>query len=299
MILKQISLYAELSKSGIVALVLISVFGGYLAGHRLEQPFSFDNLLLTLLGVLFLASGSSALNQLQEHVLDSKMERTSKRPLPSKRLSRKEAWIFIGSTLFVGMFLLIKLEAKVYLLGLLALISYNGFYTLWWKRQIPFAAIPGALPGALPILMGFAAANEQLISPGGLYLFFILYFWQMPHFWVLAIRYSKDYEKGGIPTLPVTHGNTITVKHIVLWCLAYVGITLIAPLFFQVGTIYLATALCMGAKLLWELKLFCKNPENKKWLRFFLWVNCSLIIYIAALVLDLWSVVLEAHWIVK
>lgn len=306
-ILRFFSLYAELSKSGIVALVLISVMGGYLAGHPFEKPFSFLNFLITLAGVLFLASGSSALNQLQEQKIDLKMNRTSKRPLPSGRMSQREAIIFILISIPLGLGLLLQLQAPVYWLGLLALISYNGLYTLWWKKHQPFAAIPGALPGALPILMGYAAASESLFSPGGCYLFFILYFWQMPHFWVLALKYSEDYSKGGIPTLPVAHGSAITVKHIILWCLAYVGIALLAPLFLQVGKFYIISALIISAKLLWELWIFAKVQKiktlsieptpSRSWLRFFLWVNFSLILYIAAVVIDLWSVYADVIWI--
>src|SRR6185437_16687128 len=94
----------------------------------------------------------------------------------------------------------------VAVLGLLAVLSYNGLYTLWWKRRWSYAAIPGAIPGALPILMGHYAAAGHLGAPAGIYLFLLLFFWQMPHFWVLALRFRADYEKGDFPTLPVTHG---------------------------------------------------------------------------------------------
>lgn len=284
--------YQELSKSGIVALVLISVLGGYLAGHPFERDFEWKRMLLTLVAILFLASGSSALNQYQERFIDAQMPRTASRPLPSGRLSPTEVLVFIATCLALGLILLTLLDPILCALGLLAVISYNGFYTLWWKKHWAYAAIPGAIPGALPILMGYAAASGDVLAPGGLYLFFILFFWQMPHFWALAIRYQEDYKKGGIPTLPVAHGTGVTVGQIVVWCLAYVGIAAVAPLFLPVRSAYLITATLMSAKVLWELRQFVLAPESKKWLHFFLWVNLSLIVYIGAAVADLWSVYL-------
>jgi protoheme IX farnesyltransferase len=290
------STYKELSKSGIVALVLISVLGGYLIGQPSEIIFSLPHMILTLFGILFLASGSSALNQLQEIEADSKMPRTAKRPLPSGRISRTTAVVFVVTFLLLGAFLLWKISPTELILGITAVISYNGFYTLWWKRHWSYAAVPGAIPGALPILMGHLAATGNLLAPGGIYLFFILFFWQMPHFWALALRYREDYASGSFPTLPVTHGAGVTVFQIVLWCLAYVALALVAPLFLRVGAFYLVTTVLMSAKLLWELVRFVKQPESKRWLHFFLWINFSLIAYIGFAAVDLWSVYLVRFW---
>jgi heme o synthase len=288
-LLGRVSLYRELAKSGIVALVLISVLGGYLVGHSPELPFDWGRLALTLFGILFLASGSSALNQVQEQHWDAIMPRTAKRPLPSGRMSRTEAITFVGVTLALGLVLLAMLGADLLAYGILAVVSYNGFYTLWWKRKWAYAAVPGAIPGALPILMGHAAASGQAFSPAGAYLFFILFFWQMPHFWVLALRFKDDYLLGGFPTLPAVRGSGITVERIVVWSLGYVGLALIAPLFLGVGRIYLALAMLVSAKLLVELWRFSESPESKRWLGFFLWVNFSLIILVGAAAIDLWS----------
>ncbi len=286
----QVKLYQELSKSGIVALVLISVFAGYLIGQPPELPLDLKRLAFTLISILFLASGSSALNQLQEHAIDAQMPRTAQRPLPSGRMSPFAVGVFIFITLGLGLFLLGLLSITLLLLGVFAVISYNGLYTLWWKKQWSYAAVPGAIPGALPILMGHIAATEKILMPGGIYLFFILFFWQMPHFWTLALRYQKDYEQGGFPTLPVTHGPGITLHHIILWCLAYLGLAIIAPLFLPVHWIYLIPTLLMCFKIIQELFLFVKNPEGSKWLPFFLWVNLSLIVFLGAATLDLWSI---------
>lgn len=246
-------------------------------------------MLLTLLGILLLASGSSALNQLQERHIDAKMARTANRPLPTGRLSPNAALVFIIVTLVLGLAVLARLDLWIALLGLIAVVSYNGLYTLWWKKHWAYAAIPGAIPGALPILMGFTSANGAILAPGGIYLFLILFYWQMPHFWVLALRYSKDYEAGGFPTLPVTHGTHLTVLQIVLWCLAYIGLLLVAPLFLPVKAAYLVITLAITIKVLLELRRFALQPESQHWLHFFLWVNFSLIIVLGAAVLDLYT----------
>lgn len=292
-------LYQELSKSGIVFLVLISVLGGYLAGHPFEQSMNWGKLAATLFGVLFLASGSSALNQIQDREMDAKMPRTAKRPIPSGRISMRGALRFSLASMTFGMGILYVIQPGLAALGALALLSYNVLYTLWWKRKMAYAAIPGALPGALPILMGYAAADGHIFTPGGIYLFFILFFWQMPHFWVLALKYTDDYEKGGVPTLPVAAGEGITVKQISIWCLAYVALALGASLFLRTGSAYLIIAILMSGMLLWELRGFVVAPEGeraKSWLRLFLWINFSLIGYIAGVVIDLWSVYL-VHFI--
>ena len=288
----RLTLYRELSKSGIVALVLISVLGGYLIGQPFDEPFSPAGLAITLAGVLFLASASSALNQLQERSIDADMPRTAKRPLPTGRLSLTEVTLFIATGLVLGLTLLATISWSVFWLGILAVASYNGFYTLWWKKHWAYAAIPGAIPGALPALIGHTAASGNLNSPGGIYLFSILFFWQMPHFWVLALRFRKDYELGRFPTLPVALGERVTVLQITLWCLAYVGLALLAPLFLKIGSLYLLLTLPMCGVLLWKLWRFTQaeaKSSGKAWLSFFLWVNFSLILFVGAAVVDLWS----------
>lgn len=287
---ERFQIYRELSKSGIVALVVISVLGGYIVGQPSDHAFSATRLAVTLLGVLLLASGSSALNQIQEHRIDAQMPRTAKRPLPSGRITMAEAVIFVLASVVAGLLMLLWVAPAIAWLGVAAVVSYNGLYTLWWKRRWAFAAIPGAVPGALPVLMGHAAASGRVWEPSGIYLFFILFYWQMPHFWVLALRYREDYRQGGIPTLPVALGGEITVKQIRIWSLGYMGLILIAPLFMKVGTPYLVAALATCAMILKELRQFMRAPDQSRaWLRFFLWVNFSLIIAIAAAAADLWG----------
>ena len=244
---------------------------------------------MTLVGVLFLAAGSSALNQLQERHIDADMPRTANRPLPSGRLSPRFVAGFVACAIATGSGLLWLLSVPVFALGIAAVILYNGLYTLWWKKRWAYAAVPGAIPGAIPILIGYASSSGHAFAPAGLYLFFILFYWQMPHFWVLALRFKEDYASGGIPTLPVARGPRVTVARIQIWCLAYVVLALLAPLFLKIHLIYLSVALVTSVWVLFELRRFSAAPDGRSWLRFFLSVNFSLITYLGAAVLDLWS----------
>lgn len=280
--------WLELSKSGIVTLVLISVTGGYLIGHPIHAPLDWLHFAKTFLGILLLASGSSALNQVQEVETDRLMRRTQSRPIPSGRISKQTALLFSSVTVVLGLWILGMLSSELLLSGIAAVVLYNGAYTLWWKRKWPYAAVPGAIPGALPALMGHLAASGSVTAPGGVYLFSLLFIWQMPHFWVLAIKYQGDYAQGGFPVLPVARGNEITLQQILLWALAYIGLALIAPLFLPTGKTYLLIALPTCAWIVYELSCYIRAASEKAWIRFFLAVNFSLIVFIAAAAVDLW-----------
>lgn len=289
----------ELSKSGIVTLVLISVLGGYFIGVPAGNPLDLARLLLTLLGILLLSSGSSALNQLQEIEPDRKMARTAKRPLPSGRVSPRQAGAFVAFCLVSGLALLAVLDLRLLAMGAAATFSYNVLYTLWWKPRWAFAAIPGAIPGALPIWMGHVASAQRLWEPAGLYLFGLLFFWQMPHFWVLALRYSGDYASGGFPTLPVKKGRPLTVAHIAIWAVCYVAMAWLAPLFMPLGGLYFATAAVFSIAVLVELVRFARSPGHTRWLQFFLWVNLSLVGLLAGMALDRWKWTFLTPWLTR
>ena len=99
-------------------------------------------------------------------------------------------------------------------LGLFTVALYNGLYTLYWKKKWAFGAVPGAIPGAMPVVIGYSANHANVFTPECLYLFLIMFLWQMPHFWSLAIRYKDDYKKGGFPVLPAVIGVPKTLFHI-------------------------------------------------------------------------------------
>ena len=283
----------NLTKSEIVLLEAITLAAGFFIGQTLERPIDWARFAFLLIGVSSLALGAGALNQIQERDEDAQMDRTKNRPLPSGRLPLALALSVMAFLFIVGLACLSQVSNPVLILGVLAVVSYNGLYTLWWKRKMAFAAIPGAIPGALPILIGFQAAVNNLLDIRGYYLFGILFFWQMPHFWVLALKYSHDYDQGGFPTLPVAHGSQVTRFQITLWCLAYSAFGLLSAFFFPIGIIGVLGSLIISVWLLFELYRFLKHPEQKTWLRFFLSINFSLILYLAVISMDLWSILLH------
>lgn len=281
--------YFELTKFGIVSFVLFTAAGGFFMGHPFQDTFSTLKLALTLMGLYFLSSGSFALNQYQERDLDGRMPRTSKRPLPSGRVTPRQALIFALVFLGLGCVLCLLVSWRVLALGLTTVFFYNYLYTLKWKRQSPFAAIPGAIPGAMPFVIGYTAATNIIFDWINFYFFMVMFMWQMPHFWALALRYQGDYSLGGIPVLPAARGLKVTEYYVGLYTFAYLGLALSAPFVVPVGWGYLLVAMPFAFKVLWELFSFLKDPLGKRWLGFFLWTTFSVLIFIIVPAIDRWS----------
>lgn len=281
--------YFELTKFGIVIFVIFTATGGYLIGHPFNQEFSVINLIITLLGLYFLSSGSFALNQYQERDIDKLMPRTRGRPIPSGRVSPKSAKSFALIFLMLGTLLLTVISYQTVMLGLATVLMYNLFYTTMWKQKSPFAAVPGAMPGAMPFVIGYTAASGVVFDLINLYFFLVMFFWQMPHFWALALRYQEDYKKGGIPVLPAAKGVKATEYYVGIYTFAYLALVLSAPFVVPVGWGYLFVALPFAFKVLWELFAFIKDPMGKHWLGFFLWTTFSVLIFIIVPAIDRWA----------
>ncbi|MCB0377342.1 MAG: heme o synthase [Bdellovibrionales bacterium] len=281
--------YFELTKLGIVFFVLFTASGGFLLGHPMHLEFPILKILLTLAGLYFLSSGSFALNQYQEREIDKKMPRTQSRPLPSGAIEPKNALLFAISFLLIGAGLCFAISTKVGVLGLATVLMYNFLYTKLWKLRSPFAAVPGAIPGAMPFVIGYTAASDQIWTIENLYFFLVMFFWQMPHFWALAIRYKDDYKAAGIPVLPAAKSARDTEYYMGLYTFAYVILALAAPLFAPVGWAYLILAIPFAFKVLWEFFRFIKNPDRKRWVGFFLWTTFSILIFVLVPAVDRWS----------
>ena len=186
----------ELTKFRICLVSALSAGTGYLACSRQLQA----GLVPALAGTLLMAMGASALNEVQEHPLDARMERTRLRPIPRGAISPRAA-AALGLGLAVAGFLLLLLQGWTpALLGLLALGWYNGLYTPL-KRVSAFAVVPGSVIGALPPAMGWTAAGGLAGDPAILALGLFFFLWQVPHFWLLAMRYCQGYQQAGLPTL--------------------------------------------------------------------------------------------------
>jgi protoheme IX farnesyltransferase len=189
--------YLELGKIKIMLPVSLTGFTGYF----LYSPSISPGIILSTLGILLLAIASAALNQVQERDLDSRMNRTHNRPLPAGKITVRNASIFFAFNLLSGLVILYTAgNITAALLGIFTIIWYNGVYT-FSKRYTPFAVVPGSLTGALPPVIGWTAAGGYLFDQPVLLLGFLIFIGQVPHFWLLIMKYGEEYEKAGIPSL--------------------------------------------------------------------------------------------------
>jgi protoheme IX farnesyltransferase len=205
----------------------------------------------TLVGTALIASGTAALNQWYERVADSRMNRTRNRPIPSGRLSSRSAAVF-GIGLSIAGFAELCWGANLLaaLLGLFTLASYLFVYTPL-KQRSPHATTIGAIPGAMPPLIGFAAAAGTLTAPAWI-LYAILFLWQFPHFYAIAWMYREDYARAGIRMLPVVEPDGIsTARRIVVLSAVLIPISLLPRLVSMTGNLYFFGALALGLAFLW------------------------------------------------
>src|ERR1051325_3990512 len=239
---------AELFKARLTSLVLLTTVVGYYLGSR--GPLDMARLLNTLAGTGLLAAGAAALNQLLEREHDSRMRRTEDRPLPSGCLTPQSVLVIGGVTSAVGMiYLALMVNLLTSLLGAATLVSYLFVYTPL-KRLTTLNTIIGAIPGALPPLMGWTAATGR-VTAGGWALFAILFFWQLPHFYAIAWMYREDYAKAGFVMLPLTDpSGERTGRQSVSHTLGLLVMSLFPVVFNVAGPVYGIGAILLGAGML-------------------------------------------------
>ena len=276
--------YLALTKPGIVTLVLITTLGGMYIGAKGElEPIL---VFWTLLGTGLAAAGSAVINMVFDKDIDSLMERTSSRPIPRGAVNPAGALLF-GLTLLVLSFLSLTFFVNLLsaLLTMAASFSYAVLYTLILKRKTPVATEIGGISGALPPVIGYVAASGEL-DLRAFILFLIMFMWQPPHFWVLALKYREDYARAGVPTLPVSRGVLITKIKTLLYTVSLLPLTLIPYAIGMVGKLYFVVALTMSILYtVYTLKfLFSKKEESMK-LFFFSIIYIAVIF--AMMILDL------------
>jgi protoheme IX farnesyltransferase len=241
--------YLALTKPRITWLILMSTGIGYFFGSK--GGWNFLTLFHTLLGTGLLASGTASLNQWFEREADGKMRRTRERPLPSGRLHEERALLF-GLLVSAAGFFDLQLGANplAALLGAVTLASYLFLYTPL-KQRSPHSTTIGAIPGAMPPLIGYAAASGTLRWEAWI-LFAILFIWQFPHFYAIAWMYREDYERAGIRMLPVVEPDGHSTARRILWfSLALIPISLVPKYLAMAGNVYLIGAIAMGLLFLY------------------------------------------------
>jgi protoheme IX farnesyltransferase len=278
----RVSDFVELSKPRITLLVLVTAAVGYL----LAAPvFDAAALLLLSAGTLLVAGGASALNQYLERDLDARMERTRNRPIPSGRVRPSDALAFGLAASGVGLALLSAVNLLTLSLGAAAIGSYVLAYTPL-KRVTSLCTVVGAIPGALPPAMGWAAGADSL-NAGAFGLFAILFVWQLPHFLAIGWMSRDDYARAGFPMLTVLdEDGRSTARQMVLYAAALLPVTLATGLLVRSGGGYLWGALALGLAFLAFCLVFLRRRSAAAAKSVFLVSILYLPVLLGLLVLD-------------
>lgn len=279
-----VSLIARLCKFRISLPVALTAFTGYLAHNG---RWSYDAI-APVAGVFLLASAASALNQVQERNTDRRMARTAGRPLPSGKLSLKSAVIWIVLLSISGSLLLaFKAGLMATVLGWLTYVWYNGIYTPL-KKKTAFAAVPGGVVGALPPMIGWVASGGSPVSPAALSLALFMFLVQVPHFWLLLLRFGDEYREAGLKSL-TERLDTISIHRLTIaWITATAASAIIMPVFFifrfplSVWILWLSSAIMAGAFLI----LLPGSAREGDYRKPFLTINIYVFVVMMTICLD-------------
>ncbi len=275
--------YLELTKPKVQSLLLLTTIATmYVAGD--PSPL---RVALTCLGGYLSAGGAGAINHWFDRDIDARMRRTRARPVASGRIPPHAALLF-GCTLAA----LSVLELSLAVNALAAALSFAGFlgyvfvYTVWLKRRTPQNIVIGGAAGAVPPLVGWAAATGSL-SGTAVMLFFIVFFWTPPHFWALSLLMSKDYEAGGVPMLPVVRGEEETRRQILLYAVLLYAVTQLPFCAGGFGVIYLACSVTLGLVFVAGAIRLYRRADRRSALQLYLFSLGYLALLFCAMVADI------------
>ena len=210
-----IKIFSDLIKIKITAAISFTTAVGYLLAVEKISP----EIFVPVIGIFLLACGSSALNELQERKIDELMHRTQDRPLAAGKIQANTALLIIFTFVVSGILILyFGTNLPATLLGIFALLWYNGIYTPL-KRKTAFAAVPGALIGAIPPMVGWVAGSGYIFDPQIILIASFFFIWQVPHFWLLLLLSGDDYERAGLPSLTGVFSITQISRIIFIWML--------------------------------------------------------------------------------
>jgi protoheme IX farnesyltransferase len=279
-----ISNYIDLMKPHVTVLLLGTTVAAMAIADRGLPPLGL--VLATLLGGAMSAGSANCINCYIDRDIDQVMGRTQRRSLPSGKVQPTQALIF-GLALGIGSFIILAVFVNLLsaLLATSAILFYVFVYTVWLKRTSAQNIVIGGAAGAVPVLVGWAAATNTITLPA-IWLFAIIFYWTPPHFWALSLLIQKDYEKAHIPMMPVVMGEPETRKQIFLYSLLLLAVTLVLFAMGAMGYLYLAAALVLGGILLYMAVRLLRD-KTKKWARTLFWYsNCYLAMIFAAMVVD-------------
>src|SRR5216684_8057962 len=251
--------YYTLTKPEVNLLILMTTSAGYYLASR--GPFQFAGLTNTLLGTLLMASGTATLNQFMERRYDAQMRRTANRPLVSGRLSAREAlWFGLLLSFAGGLQLAFAVNRLAALLAVSTLLGYLLIYTPL-KRKTPLCTLLGAIPGAMPTLIGWAGASANIERQAWL-LFAILFLWQFPHFLAIALMYRHDYARAGYRMLPDFDRDSRFTRAEILGFTVVLVIATMLPVAGRRGPWYLTAMAVAGTFLLYHVIRLTKSTST-------------------------------------
>ncbi len=277
-----VSDYVALTKPKVQSLLLLTT----VCTMEVAGDPSLGLIALTVAGGYLSAGGAGAVNHWYDRDIDAQMPRTANRPVPSGRVAPRAALIY-GIVLAALSFVL--LTATVNLLA--ASLAFAGFlgyvfvYTVWLKRRTPQNIVIGGAAGAFPPLVGWAAVTGGLEGMP-IYLFAIVFFWTPPHFWALALLMKKEYERVGVPMLPVVRGEAETRKQILLYSILLYAVTQLPFCAGGLGIVYLASSLVLGGLFIGGAFVLYRRADRRSALRLYLFSLAYLALLFAAMVVD-------------
>ncbi len=253
--------FLMLTKPIVVALLLVTTYAGMVIGGKSLPSLSLT--FWTLLGGFLAAGGAGAINQYLDREDDRKMQRTQKRPIPSGRLTPAQGLAFGVAISLLSFYVFVaKVNLLAAILSLIGFVYYVVIYSLWLKKSTPQNIVIGGGAGAIPPLVGWAAATGNL-QVSALFLFAVIFMWTPPHFWALALVRRHDYARAGVPMLPVVRGERETRRQIFIYTLELVGLTLLLPLFGLGGWFTFAGVLLLGLWLISAAWKVWRTEGNK------------------------------------
>ena len=272
--------YYELAKPGLVYGNLIPVIAGFLMGDAYQAiGFQFIELIGVLVGIALVMASGCVFNKVIDAVIDVRMKRTKNRPIVAGRISRRAGYLYGIVLGLVGFALLGYFSnAVAAYVGVIGWLVYVIFYSLWAKRSGTYGALVGSIAGAVPPVVGYAAAVGYL-DLGAFLLFLILIVWQMPHFYSIGIYRVDDYRAADIPTLPARQGITRTKYSIVGYIWAFLIIAPLLAVFGYAGVIYGITVVALGfVWLVVCLYGFRRGVNAKRWARAMFFVSLAVMV---------------------
>ena len=260
--------YYELTKPKVVKLILVTAIIGMLLAVDYQQ-FPVQEFIFGLIGIGLGSASGAAFNHIIDEGIDSKMQRTENRPLPTGSVTKKNAIIFASSLGILSMLVLvIFVNFLTAWLTLVSMIGYAVIYTIYLKRSTPQNIVWGGAAGAMPPVLGWTAVTGS-VHTEALLLFLLVFIWTPPHFWALAIKRREEYKKADIPMLPVTHGVDFTKDQILLYTLMLLVVSVLPFAIQMSGVIYLAAAVVLGFIFIYFAWKLHRDPSDKNAMKTF------------------------------